>query len=116
MRRALAALLLSVQLQPLWGLVLCLGVLTPATSGDEHCASVTVVAPAQGAPEVGATPNGNAPHGCPLTDACAPTVVATLLVGVPPMQAIAGAILPLKSADPALGLARLAPPTPPPDL
>ncbi|HTK57341.1 MAG TPA: hypothetical protein VL295_10955 [Gemmatimonadales bacterium] len=116
MRRPLAALLLTVQLQPLWGLVLCMAVAQPQVGGDEHCADTAMSMPAEGAPQVGASGAGMGMHGCPLAEACTPSVVVSLPVDVSSSPAVSYSILPLQSADAALGLARLAPPTPPPNL
>lgn len=116
MRRSLAALLLAVQLQPLWGLVLCMAIAQPATAGDEHCADAVMTLPAEGAPQVGVPDASMGMHGCPLADACTPSVVVSLPADIASAPVRAHALLPLKSADAALGLARLAPPTPPPNL
>ena len=116
MRRSLAALLLAVQLQPLWGLVLCMAIAQPATAEDEHCADTAMALPAEGAPQVAAPNAGMGMHGCPLAEACTPSVVVSLPVEVSAAPACSYSILPLQSADAALGLARLAPPTPPPNL
>ena len=117
MRRSLAALLVAVQLQPLWGLVLCLGVTMPAArSSMAHCADSEMPAPAAGAPVLDAPGAGQTAHGCPLADACTPSVIVALAQRLPPVRLTDRSILPLRSADAALGLARLAPPTPPPNL
>ena len=55
-------------------------------------------------------------HGCPLAEACTPSVVVSLPVAVASALAGIHTTLPLQPADAALGLARLAPPTPPPNL
>ena len=116
MRRPLAALLLAVQLQPLWGVVLCMAVAQPQAGGDEHCADAAMTMPAEGAPQLGTSDVGAGMHGCPLAEACTPSVVVSLPAEVLSVPVVAPTIQPLKSADAPLGLARLAPPTPPPNL
>jgi hypothetical protein len=118
MRRILALLLLTVQLQPVVGSVFCF-----ATAGVEHpMASMpgmdedtppsrpagTAVLDVAGAPLT-------AP-GCPLVQACSPLVIAILSTGTArpdpdPTHAVA-----ILSAGPVPALDSRAPPTPPPNL
>ena len=116
MRRPLAALLLVIQLQPLWGAVLCLSMLAPPARGEEHCASMTRAVPVQGAPRVEVSATGTGVHQCPLGEACVPTVTALPLLTGSVGRVSARPLPSFRSAEALPGLARFAPPTPPPNL
>ena len=124
-RSIAAALMLTLQLRPVFGLVLCMGLGSADVGrmedgcpmGEQQTTQVetTVMVPQVGQ-SVLTTPEAPAgPHGCALADVC--TLVTAALfpqltdrASIDVSQSVA-----LRPSDPAPDLARFAPPTPPPN-
>ena len=125
MRSIAAALLLTLQLRPLFGLALCFGLGTGDVKQmedgcpmeDHPSGQMEMVGPTQvsGVPVLTSSDTPSASHGCALADAC--TVVTNAIVpqvsARPAMETSQGNAL--RPTDPVPDLARFAPPTPPPN-
>lgn len=125
MRSFAALLTLTLQLRPLLGLALCLGLgradvrkMEADCSMDEPPPEQVAMAhtPARmDAPALASADHPASPIGCALTDACA--IVANAIVPEPsapgPIELTRGETL--RSTDPVPDLVRFAPPTPPPN-
>ena len=117
--------MLTLQLRPVFGLVLCFGLGNGEVSrmedgcpmGDQPSAQseMAVIAPhtGQAVLTVAEAPAGS--HGCALADVC--TLVTAALLPQPADRALVDVsrTVALRPSDPASDLARFAPPTPPPN-
>jgi hypothetical protein len=122
MRRTLAAFLLVVQLQPLAGSVLCLASVHPASAehplgGMAGMDGMNETAPASR--PIGSVldrPGASSSlPGCPLINACAPSVNAVLASAAAHATPDAARSVVTPAAGPILTLDSRAPPTPPPN-